>query len=129
MNRCFRACLSLSALTLIGCGSNTKFAPPGTDKSLNTITPIHHLIIVIGENRSFDNLFATYQPPARSQTMRLEPLRAALLPDIDFFSKLFSEPPDLSNRRYRVPASNSELTTPSSSSFLSAAMDASWWMR
>jgi phospholipase C len=28
-----------------------------------TKTPIEHLIVVIGENISFDNLFATYQPP------------------------------------------------------------------
>jgi phospholipase C len=28
-----------------------------------TATPIKHVIIVIGENRSFDNLFATYTPP------------------------------------------------------------------
>lgn len=26
-------------------------------------TPIEHLIVVVGENISFDNLFATYQPP------------------------------------------------------------------
>jgi phospholipase C len=32
-----------------------------------TTTPIQHVIIVIGENRSFDNLFATYQPPDRTQ--------------------------------------------------------------
>jgi phospholipase C len=25
-------------------------------------TPIHHLIVIVGENRSFDHLFATYQP-------------------------------------------------------------------
>jgi len=29
-----------------------------------TATPIEHLIIVVGENISFDNLFATYEPPA-----------------------------------------------------------------
>ena len=28
-----------------------------------TATPIEHFIVVIGENLSFDNLFATYQPP------------------------------------------------------------------
>jgi phospholipase C len=28
-----------------------------------TATPIKHLIVVIGENRSFDNVFATYVPP------------------------------------------------------------------
>lgn len=35
--------------------------------STPTSTPIKHVIIVIGENRSFDNLFATYQPPDKSQ--------------------------------------------------------------
>ena len=28
-----------------------------------TTTPIKHVIIIIGENRSFDHLFATYVPP------------------------------------------------------------------
>ncbi len=32
-----------------------------------TATPIKHVIIVVGENRSFDNLFATYQPGDASQ--------------------------------------------------------------
>jgi hypothetical protein len=36
---------------------------------LNTATPIHHVVIVIDENRSFDNLFATYQPPAHGQSV------------------------------------------------------------
>jgi phospholipase C len=30
----------------------------------NTITPIKHVIVIVGENRSFDHLFATYQPVA-----------------------------------------------------------------
>ena len=29
-----------------------------------TTTPIEHLVVVVGENITFDNLFATYQPPA-----------------------------------------------------------------
>ena len=28
----------------------------------NTTTPIKHVIVIIGENRSFDHVFATYQP-------------------------------------------------------------------
>ncbi len=28
----------------------------------DTATPIKHVIVIIGENRSFDNIFATYQP-------------------------------------------------------------------
>src|SRR6202050_403666 len=30
----------------------------------NTKTPIKHVIVIIGENRSFDHVYATYQPPA-----------------------------------------------------------------
>src|SRR5947209_18348413 len=32
------------------------------EKKLKTETPIEHIIIVIGENRSFDHTFATYTP-------------------------------------------------------------------
>jgi phospholipase C len=32
-------------------------------KTPPTTTPIKHLIVVIGENRSFDNVFGTYVPP------------------------------------------------------------------
>ena len=28
----------------------------------NTTTPIKHVIVIIGENRSFDHVFATYEP-------------------------------------------------------------------
>src|SRR5258705_10515850 len=28
----------------------------------HTSTPIKHVIIIVGENRTFDHLFATYQP-------------------------------------------------------------------
>jgi phospholipase C len=34
----------------------------GTDKSGQTGTPIKHVIVIIGENRSFDHMFATYVP-------------------------------------------------------------------
>ena len=27
-----------------------------------TLTPIEHVIVIVGENRTFDNLFATYRP-------------------------------------------------------------------
>src|SRR5487761_2455754 len=26
------------------------------------VTPIEHVIVIVGENRSFDNMFATYRP-------------------------------------------------------------------
>ncbi len=37
----------------------------------NTTTPIKHVIVVIGENHSFDNLFATYQPPSGQSVLNL----------------------------------------------------------
>ena len=35
---------------------------PGSDRSGRTTTPIKHVIVIIGENRSFDHVFATYVP-------------------------------------------------------------------
>jgi phospholipase C len=34
----------------------------GRANSSTTVTPIKHLIVLIGENRTFDHVFATYQP-------------------------------------------------------------------
>jgi phospholipase C len=34
----------------------------GADKSAQTATPIKHVIVIVGENRSFDHVFATYVP-------------------------------------------------------------------
>ncbi len=36
-----------------------------------TRTPIKHLIVIIGENRSFDHVFATYVPPSGQQVWNL----------------------------------------------------------
>ena len=36
-----------------------------------TTTPIKHVVIIIGENHSFDNVFGTYQPPVGRQVMNL----------------------------------------------------------
>ena len=35
----------------------------------NTATPIKHVITIIGENRTFDHLFATYQPVKKGETV------------------------------------------------------------
>jgi phospholipase C len=39
-------------------------APPLGTNDLNTHTPIKHVIVIYGENRSFDHLFGTYQSPS-----------------------------------------------------------------
>ncbi|MES2313620.1 MAG: alkaline phosphatase family protein [Pseudomonadota bacterium] len=41
----------------------------GGDRSDLTRTPIKHVILLIGENRTFDHVYATYQPP-RGQSVR-----------------------------------------------------------
>jgi|HubBroStandDraft_1064217.scaffolds.fasta_scaffold00015_84 phospholipase C len=38
----------------------------------NTTSPIKHVIVIIGENRSFDHVFATYQPPAGQSILNLQ---------------------------------------------------------
>jgi len=37
-------------------------APTAAQAPLATTTPIEHLIVVVGENLSFDNLFGIYEP-------------------------------------------------------------------
>jgi phospholipase C len=37
----------------------------------NTRTPIKHVIVIIGENRSFDHVFATYQPVSNDSVNNL----------------------------------------------------------
>jgi phospholipase C len=41
------------------------------DPSTNTRTPIKHVIVIIGENRSFDHVFATYVPKHNQQIWNL----------------------------------------------------------
>src|ERR1700734_957985 len=36
--------------------------PNKSNPDNNTVTPIKHVIVIIGENRSFDHVFATYVP-------------------------------------------------------------------
>ena len=41
--------------------------PPPPAHAIRTTTPIKHVIIIVGENRSFDHLFATYVPRHRNE--------------------------------------------------------------
>jgi acid phosphatase len=50
---------------LLGPVARNVAAAPATE------TPIEHLIIIVGENISFDNLFATYEPPPGSKVANL----------------------------------------------------------
>jgi phospholipase C len=43
---------------------------PSSFADNNTASPIKHVIVIIGENRSFDHVFATYVPKQRGVTVR-----------------------------------------------------------
>ena len=55
------------AFAVAGCGGGS--GGSGGGSSTQTRSPIQHVIVVVAENRSFDNVFATYVPPDSSQTV------------------------------------------------------------
>jgi phospholipase C len=59
---------SVAVLAAVGLSNPTHAADP--DKAVDAIktaSPIKHVIIIVGENRSFDHLFATYVPKNRDE--------------------------------------------------------------
>jgi phospholipase C len=52
---------SLFAL-IVNLGSPAPAAALDAAKQIPTTSPVKHVIVIIGENRSFDHVFATYQP-------------------------------------------------------------------
>jgi phospholipase C len=60
------ASLLLTFTIAIGPGITPAFAQKGDS---NTVTPIKHVIVIVGENRSFDHLFATYVPKTEGETV------------------------------------------------------------
>jgi phospholipase C len=62
------ACAVALAVSVFGFGAP---AQAGDDlnsaDAIKTATPIKHVIIIVGENRSFDHLFATYVPKRKTE--------------------------------------------------------------
>ena len=56
------AALALGAMLGAQIASPLAYADKKNQSGSSTITPIKHLIVLIGENRTFDHTFATYQP-------------------------------------------------------------------
>src|ERR1700691_6210680 len=54
---------SLFAL-IANLGASLPAAAQDKNNQSSTASPIQHVIVIIGENRSFDHVFATYQPKA-----------------------------------------------------------------
>ena len=65
----FVLCIAWAILAIAGVHAETVAAPPSAPRA--TVTPIEHLIVVVGENLSFDNLFATYEPAAGQSVANL----------------------------------------------------------
>jgi phospholipase C len=68
----FAACASATALSAVGFAASVDAAtnPGNSVDAIQTATPIKHVIIIVGENRSFDHVFATYVPKNKKEGVR-----------------------------------------------------------
>src|SRR3984893_3167719 len=59
-----RTVITAAILSLMGSNNYAAAAPMGGahDNDRKTKSPIKHVIVIMGENRTFDHLFATYKP-------------------------------------------------------------------
>lgn len=62
--------LSLLAVQTAAVAQSVGGAPLAPN-DYNTVSPIKHVIVIIGENRTFDHVFATYQPKAGQSVLNL----------------------------------------------------------
>jgi len=62
------ACASMFVLSILGLGSSARAQsdPDNPVDAIPTATPIKHVIIIVGENRSFEHLFAAYVPKKKN---------------------------------------------------------------
>src|SRR5215467_8897051 len=65
---CGVALWAMVANTIAAIAATAAAAQSGSNDG-NTTTPIKHIIVIIGENRTFDHLFATYQPVNKGETV------------------------------------------------------------
>jgi len=62
------ACALTLAVSVFGFGAPARAGDDlNSADAIKTATPIKHVIIIVGENRSFDHLFATYVPTRKSE--------------------------------------------------------------
>jgi phospholipase C len=60
------AVVAMTATVSAAAAVTTSHGVPGS-----TVTPIKHVVVIIGENHSFDNVFATYRPPGHQRIWNL----------------------------------------------------------
>ena len=61
------AAVAVTVTMTAAAAGSAPHASPGP----RTTTPIKHVVVIIGENHSFDNVFATYQPPRHQKIWNL----------------------------------------------------------
>jgi phospholipase C len=66
--RKWRATAVANAFALLSSTLPASAANPNPVKRPSTQTPVQHVIVIIGENRTFDHIYATYQP-VKGQTV------------------------------------------------------------
>jgi len=63
VSECVQYCrVAVAGVTIFQFALGGMFAPSLQAQEEKTASPIKHAIIIVGENRSFDHIFATYQP-------------------------------------------------------------------
>jgi phospholipase C len=67
--RAARTGLVSVAVFQLAVGNSFAAPPTPPSRDADTTTPIKHVIVIIGENRSFDHVFATYVPPKTGETV------------------------------------------------------------
>jgi phospholipase C len=68
---CLRIGLTSLALFQFSLGGPLASSAQAQSNDSNTTTPIKHVIVIIGENRSFDHVFATYVPKSGQKVWNL----------------------------------------------------------
>src|SRR5882762_6991501 len=64
----FAACAGATAISAMGFSAAAQAADSSSAvDAIRTASPIKHVIIIVGENRSFDHLFATYVPKDKGE--------------------------------------------------------------
>jgi phospholipase C len=63
-------CASVAAVSAVSAVTSGHADPDKSVDKIQTATPIKHVIIIVGENRSFDHLFATYVSKHEDERVR-----------------------------------------------------------